>query len=205
MTVQAGSREHYPASLPYNFSPPRVAGQQGRERENKDDDMEKTKTATATTPDFATLVPKLIEMTRSIGEQIPGLTLPHPSQPELRGPATSVPTPAVDAAISAALAHKALAESIDSAEVQADDQFVRDFTDLREELKVLLSALDYTIRLKRFNAGQATLNVLSIARRLSRKAENAHLQPHVEAIEKALRRRRRNNGNGKTPEPPPAS
>ena len=74
---------------------------------------------------------------------------------------------------------------------------------LRDELKILFTGVDYTIRLKRFNAGQATLNVLSIARRLARKPENAHLNPHIEAIEKALRRRRR---NGKTPEPqPPAS
>jgi hypothetical protein len=163
--------------------------------------MEKAKIATATTPDFATLVPKLIEQVRSIGEQIPGFTLPHPSQPELRGPAGNVPPAAIDAAISAAQAHKALAESIDAAEVQADEQFVRIFADLRDELKILFTGIDYTIRLKRFNTGQATLNVLNIARRLARKPENAHLHPHIEAIEKALRRRRR---NGKTIEQPPA-
>src|ERR1044071_4619794 len=160
--------------------------------------METAKTSTATTTDFATLVPKLIETVRSISEQIPGFMLPHPSQPELRGPANSVPSPAVDAAISAALSHKALAGAIDTAEVQSAQEFVRLFADLREEIKVVFTGLDYTIRLKRFNSGQATLNVLSIARRLSRKADNAHLQPHIEAIEKALHRRRRNNGNGKS-------
>jgi len=50
--------------------------------------------------------------------------------------------------------------------------------------------------------GQATLNVLNIARRLARKPENAHLRPHIEAIEKALHRRRRNS---KTAEPQPPS
>ncbi len=60
----------------------------------------------------------------------------------------------------------------------------------------------YTIRLKHFNADQATLNVLNIARRLARKPENAHLRPHIEAIEKALHRRRRNS---KTAEPQPPS
>jgi len=165
--------------------------------------MKTTAIETPTTPDFATLIPKLIEQVRSIGEQIPGFTLPHPSQPDLRGPASNVPPAAVDAGVSAALAHKALAGAIDIAEVQSDEQFVRAFADLRDELKILFTGVDYTIRLKRFNAGQATLNVLSIARRLARKPENAHLNPHIEAIEKALRRRRR---NGKTPEPqPPAS
>ncbi len=157
---------------------------------------------TTTTPDFTTLVAKLIDQVRSIREQIPGFTLPHPLQPDLRGPAANVPPPAIDAAISASLAHKALAESIDAAEVQSDEQFARVFADLRDELKILYAGIDYTIRSKRFNAGQATLNVLSIARRLARKPENAQLNSHIEAIEKALHRRRR---NGKTTEPPPPS
>lgn len=161
--------------------------------------MKQPGTATLTAPDFATLVPQLIQQVRAIGEQIPGFTLPHPSQPELRGPGSNVPPDAVDAGVSAALTHKALAGAIDIEEVQSDEQFVRAFADLRDELKIVFTGLDYTIRLKRFNAGQATLNVLNIARRLARKQDNAHLQPHVEAIEKALRRRRR---NGKTPETP---
>jgi hypothetical protein len=163
--------------------------------------MEKSNTATATIPDFITLVPKLIEQVRAIGEQVPGFTLPHPSQ-TLRGPASSVSPSAVDAAIAASLSHRALAEAIDTAEVQSDEQFVRLFADLREELKILYTGVDYTIRLKRFNTGQATLNTLSIARRLSRRPDNAYLQPHIEAIEKALRRRRR---NAKNTEQPPAA
>src|ERR1051326_6901626 len=103
---------------------------------------------TPTTPDFTTLIPKLIEQVRSIGEQIPGFTLPPPSQPALRGPASNVPPAAVEAVGSAALAHKALAEAIDIAEVQSDEQFVRAFADLRDELKILFTGVDYTIRLK---------------------------------------------------------
>ncbi len=164
--------------------------------------MKHTETPTPTTPDFTTLVTTLIDQVRSIREQIPGFTLPHPLQPDLRGPAANVPQTAVDAAISASFAHRALAESIDAAEVQSDEQFARVFADLRDELKLLYTGIDYTIRLKRFNAGQATLNVLSIARRLARRPENAQLNPHIEVIEKALHRRRRNS---KAPEPPPPS
>jgi len=163
--------------------------------------MKQTETTTQTTPDFAALVPKLIDQVRSLRDQIPGFTLPHPSHTELRGPAANVPQPAVDAAIAASLAHKALAESIDAAEVQSDEDFARYFADLRDELNILFTGIDYTIRLKRFTAGQATLNVLSIARRLAQKAENAYLKAHIEAIEKGLHRRRRNS---KPSEPQPA-
>ncbi|HEV2721859.1 MAG TPA: hypothetical protein VG323_17700 [Thermoanaerobaculia bacterium] len=166
--------------------------------------MRHTDTTTTTTPDFAALVPKLIDQVRSIRDQIPGFTLPHPSQTELRGPASNVPQQAVDAAISASLAHKALAESIDAAQVQSDEDFARFFADFRDELNILFTGIDYTIRLKRFNAGQATLNVLSIARRLARKPENAHLNPHIEAIEKGLHRRRRNNKPSEQQPPPSA-
>jgi len=60
-------------------------------------------------------------------------------------------------------------------------------------LKIAFTGIDYTIRLKRFNAGTAALNVLSIARRLAQKPENAHLNAHIEAMDKALRRRRCNS------------
>ncbi len=84
--------------------------------------------------------------------------------------------------------------------MQSDEDFARYFADLRDELNILFSGIDYTIRLKRFTAGQATLNVLSIARRLAQKAENAYLKAHIEAIEKGLHRRRRNS---KPSEPQP--
>jgi hypothetical protein len=164
--------------------------------------MKQKEIATPAVADLGALAQQLVTQIRSICDQIPGFTLPHVSQPELRGPALSVTSTAIDAALSATLAHKALAEAVDGEELQADEQFARAFADLREELKIAYTGVDYTIRLKRFNAGQSTLNVLNIARRLARKAENAHLNAHVEAIEKGLRRRRR---NGKTAEPPPAA
>lgn len=164
--------------------------------------MKQTETAIPTTPDVTVLAQQMVEQIRSIREQIPGFTLPHPTQPELRGPASTVPPAATDAAVSATNAHKALAEAVDAPTVLADEQFARAFADLRDELKTAYTGIDYTIRLKRYSAGQATLNVLSIARRLALKPENAHLNAHIEAIEKALHRRRR---NGKTAEPPPAA
>jgi anti-sigma factor RsiW len=161
--------------------------------------MKQTEIASPTTTDITVLAQQLVTQVRSICAQIPGFTLPHITQPDLRGPASTVPAAAIDAAVSATLAHKALAEAVDAEEVQADEQFTRVFADLHDELKIAFTGIDYTIRLKRFNAGEAALNVLSIARRLAQKPENAHLNAHIEAIEKALRRRRRNS---KVAEPP---
>ena len=100
------------------------------------------------------------------------------------------------------MAHKALAEAVDPEEVQADEQFARAFADLRDELKTLFSGIDYTIRLKRFNAGKTSDLLAEAKRRLALKPENAHLVYHIESIEKALRRRRH---NGKTAETPATS
>jgi hypothetical protein len=92
-----------------------------------------------------------------------------------------------------------LAKSINVPARHFDEQYSTTFAELRDQLKTTYSGLDYTILLKRFNVGQATLRVLNIARRLAKGPENAHLRSHIDAMEKALQHRRNNK---KQVEPP---
>src|ERR1044071_1139744 len=147
------------------------------------------------------LATELLQELRHTRERIPQFTLPHASQPKLTGPASHVPQEAVDASFAACGAKEALEKSIDVPATRFDEAFATSFAQLRDELKTTYTGLDYTIRLKRFTVGQATLRVLNIARRLAKAPENAHLRSHIDAMEKALQPRRNAK---KQPEPPAA-
>src|ERR1043166_3716492 len=138
---------------------------------------------------------------RTIRERIPDFVLPRESHPKLTGLALRVPQGAGDAGFAACGAKEALAKSIDLPAARFDEEYSTAFAELRDELKTIYSGLDYTIRLKRFSVGQATLRVLNISRRLAKGPDNAHLRSHIEVMEKALQHRR----NAKKPVEPPAA
>jgi hypothetical protein len=154
-----------------------------------------------TPQELGVLAAGLLQDLRAIRERIPHFVLPHASHPKLTGLATRVPQAAVEAGFAACSAKEALAKSIDVPAARFDEEYSAAFAELRDELKTLHSGLDYTIRLKRFSVGQATLRVLNIARRLAKGPENAHLRSHIEVMEKALQHRR----NAKKPVEPPAA
>lgn len=155
---------------------------------------------TTTTPvqtELEALGTELVDSLRKLRERIPDLTLPHASQPKLTGLAARVPQEAIDACMGACDSEAALAKSIDVQATQADAHYTTAFAQLRDELKTTYLGLDYTIRRKRFNVGQATLRVLIIARRLAKSSTKAHLHAYIEEMSKATVRRR-------TPKKPPA-
>lgn len=165
-----------------------------------------TETTTSSQLDTAgadALAAELVNDLRKIRERIPDFTLPHASLPKLSGIAATIPQSALDACYNACQAEEALAKSIDVPATQFDAHYGTAFAQLRDELKTTYLGLDYTIRHKRFSVGQATLRVLSIARRLALSSEKAHLVPYIEDMQKATLRRR--NGKKAEPVPPPAS
>jgi hypothetical protein len=162
---------------------------------------------TTTTPEqgkseLDALAAELLQDLRKIRDRIPQLTLPHKSQPRLTGIATRIPQAAIDAAFAACGTKEALAKSIDVEATHFDETYSTAFAELRDELKTTYRGLDYTIRLKRFNVGQAILRVLNIARRLAKSVENANLRSHIDVMDKALHPRRNSK---KAPEPTPAA
>ena len=141
------------------------------------------------------------DLRQKIRDRIPHFTLPHDSQPKMTGLAARVPQPALDACFGACASEEALAKSIDVPATQFDARYATAFAQLREELKTTYLGLDHTMRVKRFSVGQATLRVLSIARRLAKSPQKAHLRSYIDDMEKAVARRRNSK---KTPEPAPA-
>ena len=156
---------------------------------------------TTTNSDFEALATQLVQDLRHIRERIPDFTLPDASQPKLTGLAASVPQAALDACLGACESEEALAKSIDVPAIQSDARYTTAFAQLRDELKTTYRGLDYTIRLKRFNLGQATLRVLAFARRLAKSSKKGHLRAYVDDMEKATRRRR----SAPAPAPAPAT
>ena len=152
--------------------------------------------------DMEALAVVLVNDLRHIRERIPDFTLPHASRPKLTGIAISIPQPAIDACFNACVAEEALAKSIDLPMTQFDARYTTAFAQLRDEMKTVYLGLDYTIRSKRFNVGQATLRVLNIARRLAKSSNRAHLAPYIEDMQKATRRRNGKNVPEPVPEPP---
>jgi hypothetical protein len=129
---------------------------------------------------------ELVTDLRRIRDRIPDFTLRHDSQPKMTGLAARVPQPALDACFGACASEEALAKSIDVPATQFDARYATAFAQLREELKTTYLGLDHTMRVKRFSVGQATLRVLSIARRLAKSPQKAHLRSYIDDMEKAV-------------------
>ena len=161
---------------------------------------ETTTNSQPTQAELEALGAELVKNVLQIRERIPDFTLPHESQPKLTGLAARVSQPALDACLAACASEEALAKSIDVPATQSDARYTTAFAQLREELKTTYAGLDYTIRLKRFSVGQATLRVLVIARRLAKSSKKAHLRAYIDDMQKAVQRRRNSK---KPPEPAP--
>jgi hypothetical protein len=158
---------------------------------------------TASPPaDLAKLGQDLLAQQRAIHEAIPDFVMPHPSHARLTGMPARVTAAAVTEGLAACTTHPALAGAIDAAEVQYRQDYETAFLELRDEMLKTFEGLDYSIRLKRHQNGQAVLRVLAFARNLVKSPENAGLKVHIEALRKGFRRRR---PAPETPAPPPAA
>jgi hypothetical protein len=151
---------------------------------------------------LAELAAQLVQVVRSVRLRVPGFTLPHATRPVLTGLATTIPVQAVEVAMNICAAQPGLAEAIGAAEVLADHRFTGAFSELRDEAKLLDSALDYTIRLKRYRVGSETRRLFAIARRLAKSPEYATLRPHVEVMARSLARLRRKPAAPPAPDTP---
>ncbi len=140
--------------------------------------------------DLAKLGQDLLAQQRAIHEAIPDFVMPHPSHARLTGMPARVSAGAVTEGLAACTTHPVLAGAIDAAEVQYRQDYETAFLELRDEMLKTFEGLDYSIRLKRHQNGQAVLRVLAFARNLVKSPENAGLKVHIEALRKGFRRRR---------------
>lgn len=140
--------------------------------------------------DLAKLGHDLLAQQRAIRDAIPDFVLPHPSLAKLTGMPARVSAAAVAEGLAACNTNAALAGAVDAAEVQYRQDYETAFIELRDEMRKAFEGLDYSIRLKRHQNGQAMLRVLAFARNLVKSPENAGLKVHIEALKKGFRRRR---------------
>ncbi len=152
--------------------------------------------------DLAKLGHDLLAQQRAIREAIPDFVMPHPSLAKLTGMPARVSAAAVTEGLAACTTHPALAGAVDAAEVQYRQDYETAFIELRDEMRKAFEGLDYSIRLKRHQNGQAMLRVLAFARNLVKSPENAGLKVHIEALKKGFHRRR---PAPETPPPAPAA
>lgn len=138
----------------------------------------------------------------SVMAQVPGLTLPHATRQRLSGLAVNVPLQAIDAGFAVCETQEALAKAIAMPDVLYDHRYASIFAELRDEVKTLFDGLDYTIRLKRYRVGDATLKVYDYGRTLLKDPANAALRAHIQVMAKTIGRRRRKTAEP-MPEPPP--
>jgi len=152
----------------------------------------KNQKAVTTSPpaDLVKLGQDLLAQQRAIREAIPDFVLPHPSHAPLSGMPARVSAAAVTEGLAACTTHPALAGAVNAAEIQYRQDYETAFIELRDEMRKTFEGLDYSIRLKRHQNGQAVLRVLAFARNLVKSPENAGLKVHIEALKKGFRRRR---------------
>jgi hypothetical protein len=146
--------------------------------------------AEAPAADLVKLGQELLAQQRAIRERIPDFVLPHPSLKKLIGTAANVSEATVNEGLAACATHAALANAVDPAGIQYNQDYEAAFTELRDELEKSFAGLDYSIRLKRHDNGKAMQRVLAVARSLVKVPENAGLAVHIEAIRKGFKRRR---------------
>jgi hypothetical protein len=137
------------------------------------------------------LAVQLVQDLRSVRDRVPGLTLPHATRQRLSGTAPAVPLEAIEAGFSACETHEALAKTIAVSDVLYDHRYTSIFAELRDEVKTLFTGLDYTMRVKRYRVGDATLQIYDFARRLEKSPQNAALKTQVQVLAKFIGRRRR--------------
>jgi len=152
------------------------------------------------TVDLNALAQKYIQALRAMREEIPEFIMPHKAQPHLVGIASTVSEQAVESCLAVSTTSPVLSEAVDA--VRFSQAYDKALSEVRDEMKITLAGLDYSIRLQRYKNGQATLRVLHFAQRLAKSPENAGLKAYIEEMRKGIRRRHK---NGATPPAPPAA
>src|SRR5262249_22751486 len=152
----------------------------------KDKSTKKSMMAAADAPasasDLMKLGQELLALQRAIRERIPDFVLPHPSLKKLVRTAARVSEATGNEGVAACATRRSLASAVDAAGIQYNQDYETAFTELRDELEKSFAGLDYSIRLKRHDNGEAMQRVLAVARSLVKAPENAGLAVHIEAI-----------------------
>ena len=152
--------------------------------------------------DLKALAQQYVQNLRTMREEIPEFTMPHKAQPHLVGLASTVSEQAVESGLAASTTMPVLSEALDADAVRFRQAYDKALSEVRDEMKITLAGLEYSIRLQRYKNGQATLRILHFAQRLAKSPENAGLKAYIEEMRKGIRRRPRNGAS--TPAPPPA-
>ena len=168
--------------------------------------MKRGKTAVAVSAaDLTALGEKLLTQQRAIREQIPDFLLPHPKRTKLSGPAARVNDVVIKEGLALCESDPLLAQEVDVATVQYGEDYERAFANLRDEMANCYQGLDYSIRAKRFQNGQAMLRIMNLGHNLARSPEHAGLRIGVAAMRKAFRTSHRRETTMPEAPPPPTT
>jgi hypothetical protein len=134
-----------------------------------------------------------IQQLRTWRETIPNFAVPATMAEAKRLTArASIPPEFVDVATTAITTNPELARPSAAPEVLRDlMDYAEAYTAVADELEVTTQFLRYSIKVAKSKAGTETLATLELAKRLSKRADMAHLAPYVDDMSRALKARAR--------------
>ncbi len=148
----------------------------------------------------------LIDKIRALRTEIPRFTGPAVSGRRLAFLA-GVPDTVLESASMAVQNFPRLeqAAGVDATTLRDAYAFALAYESVAQELRALTRDMEHSIRVQRAEAAASALDVLAIARSISRRKDGAELRPHVDDMRKKLGRIRRTRRPSSEPAPAPAA
>jgi hypothetical protein len=135
----------------------------------------------------------LLEKIRALRADVPGFITEAPARERIRiTRRASVPTDFLESAsvVVRRSARLETAAGSDAARVRDSYAYSLAYEAVIQELNAFSRSVRYTIRVRRAEAGGSALDVFAVARRLAKQKDGAELIPHVEDMQRKLKRKR---------------
>ena len=162
---------------------------------------------TTTTETPQTLTPEaVIEQLRAMIPAIPGYVQLPKATARSRRAAAKVDPQFIESAFAAIDASEPVRNGVGatSEELRTEADDASRWTAVRELLREMLKGVDTAILTRKHRVGSAALQAYGIARSVVRRADQAHLQVHIDGMKRRIRLGRKPAQNGTTPQPAPA-
>lgn len=143
----------------------------------------------------------LVGKIRALRDEIPRVTLETPRGARSLVNAASVSEAFVEAAGASMQKSPMLENTPNAATLRDSFAFALAYETVLTEAKAFVLACEHTIRAAKASAGMSALDIYACARRLAKRKDGAELVPHVEDMQRKLKRGRRKA----TSEPAPDS
>jgi hypothetical protein len=158
---------------------------------------------------YADAAQAFLEKLRALRQEIPNLTFPLSAAEARRlNSAASVPDDFIEMASVAMKNSPQLVAAVSADPDQMRDlvRFSNAYVAIAQELDAMGFGSRHTVAIARHKAGSDALDVYAAAKTLARRADGAHLRPHIAEMRRTLGRGRtgsaRSRSKGKQPAPP---